>query len=366
MIKTCARKNAYAQGPGGHGCVFLLRQDAAFWAADRIAPLIMKFNTAKAIEFLLARGSIPVLFWLKKDILSVPVDRESKNMRKFAARVRILETQKPDGSWWERRSDTPIYWERTLYRVDTLRNLYRLYDYGCTIKEEGVERAIDFLFSLQSKEGDFRGTVLNLYTPTFHALTLELLCLYGLDKDRRVQKGFRWILDNRQKDGGWALYHPNLTPGAKSSAIAWPNPKGQPFKPRKSQPFSHHVTGMVLRAFAESPTWRNSKEAWEAGEKLLNCFFCDEVYGDRTFPSDWEKICYPFWNTDILGSLDSLSKIGFSPENETIQKGLIWLAKKQSTQGFWECGNKKATLEDHLWVTLAVLKTLKRFGLLRT
>ena len=327
----------------------------------------MKINTSKSVEYLLARGSLPILFWLKKDILSVPVERESKNMRKYAARVRILETQKPDGSWWEKRSDTPIYWERTLYRVDTLRNLYRLYDYGCTVKEEGVQRSLDFLFLLQSKEGDFRGTVLNVYTPTFHALTLELLCLFGLDGDRRVQKGFRWILNNKQSDGGWALYHPRpaQTPG-KTAAPAWASPRGKPFKPRKSQPFSHHVTGMVLRAFAESPTWRGSKEARGAGEKLLSCFFCDEVYEDRTYPSDWEKICYPFWNTDILASLDSLSKVGFSPENETIQRGLSWLQKRQNSQGFWECGNKKATLEDHLWVTLAVLRVLKRFGLLRS
>jgi hypothetical protein len=327
----------------------------------------MKINSSKSVEYLLARGSLPILFWLKKDILEVPVDREVKNMRKFAARVRILETQKPDGSWWERRSDTPLHWERTLYRVDTLRNLYRLYDYGCTIKEGGVQRAVDFLLSLQSKEGDFRGTVMNIYTPTFHSLTLEMLCRYGLDKDRRVQKGFRWILANRQNDGGWALYHPRPSPaGAPSANPARSNPRGRPFKPRRSQPFSHHVTGMVLRAFAESSTWRLSKEARQAGEKLLSCFFCDEVYEDKTFSSDWENLCYPFWNTDILGSLDSLSKVGFSAEHETIQKGLEWLRKRQNIQGFWECGNKKGTQEDNLWVTLAALRVLKRFGLFRT
>jgi hypothetical protein len=174
-------------------------------------------------------------------------------------------------------------------------------------------------------------------------------------------------LANRQNDGGWALYHPRPSQTAgRTAASGWSNPRGQPFKPRKSQPFSHHVTGMVLRAFAESPTWKGSKEAWQAGEKLLRCFFCDEVLEDRTFPSDWENICYPFWNTDILGSLDSLSKVGFSAENETIQRGLAWLVKRQNSQGFWECGTKKATLEDHLWVTLAVLRALKRFELFCT
>jgi hypothetical protein len=326
---------------------------------------MMRFNTSKAIEFLLARGHLPVLYWLKRDILDVPVDRESKNMRKFAARIRILETQKPDGSWWEKRSHTPIQWERTLYRVETLRNLNRLYDYGCSIRDEGVQKAVNFLFTVQSKEGDFRGTVLNEHTPTFHALALEILCRYGLDRDRRVQKGFRWIMANRQKDGGWAIFvQPPSQNSSRYSSHNRSNLKGQPFKPRRSQPFSHHVTGIVLRALAESATWKKSREAWLAGEKLLSCFFCDEVYGDRTYPSDWEKICYPFWNTDILGSLDSLSKVGFGTENTAIQRGLEWLLKKQNSQGFWECGNKKAALEDHLWVTLAVLRVLKRFDLL--
>lgn len=326
----------------------------------------MQMNASKSIEFLLARGSLPVLYWLKKDILEVPVDREVKNLRKFATRVRILETQKTDGSWWDKRSDTPVQWEKTLYRVDTLRNLYRLYDYGCSIKEEGVQKAFDFLFSLQAKEGDFRGTVLNEHTPTFHALTLEILCRYGLDKDRRVQKGFRWLMENRQKDGGWGLFsRPAAGNPSKESSSGRANPRGVPFKPPRTQPFSHHVTGMVIRALAESPTWRKSHEARRAGEMVLSCFFQNEVCGDRTIPSDWEKICYPFWNTDILSSLDSLSKIGFSPDDQMIQKGLEWLASRQNGLGFWESGHKKASFEDHLWVTLAVLRVFRRFGLLK-
>ena len=327
----------------------------------------MKVNTGKSIEFLLARGNLPILYWLKRDILDVPIDRESRNLRKFATRVRILETQKPDGCWWDKRSDTPIQWEKTLYRMDTLRNLFRLYDYGCTTREEEIQKGLGFLFSLQSKEGDFRGTVLNEHTPTFHALVLEILCRYGLDKDRRVHKGFRWILQNRQRDGGWAHFNCSSANGnARSAAHPRSQARSFPYKPRKSQSFSHHVTGMVLRAFAESPTWKKSPEARQAGKMLLSCFFQEEVVGDHICPSDWDKICYPFWNTHILSCLDSLSKLGFNAEDETIQKGLERLLKKQNVNGFWECGNKKATMEDHLWVTLAVLRVLKRFEMLRS
>jgi hypothetical protein len=327
----------------------------------------MRFNTAKTVEFLLSRGSLPLLFWLKKDILDVPVDRESKNLRKYSSRVRILETQQPDGSWWDKRSDTPLHWERTLYRVDTLRNLYRLFDYGCTLRDEEIVKSVDFLLSLQTKEGDFRGTVLNEYTPTFHALVLEILCRYGMDKDKRVQKGFRWLLENRQKDGGWALFRRQPTNGSQGAApLPLVGAKAQPYKPSRTQHFSHHVTGMILRALAESPTWRKTKDAKRAGGLLLGCFFCDEIQGDKTFPSDWEQFCYPLWNTDILACLDALSKLGFSPEDPTIDKGLSWILAKQNAQGFWECGNGKAALEDHLWITLAVLRVLKRFDLLKT
>lgn len=325
----------------------------------------MKLNTGKSVEFLLARGSLPILFWLKKDILEVPFDREAKNLRKLAARVRILETQQPDGSWWEKRSDTPLHWERTLYRMDTLRNLFRLYDYGCTLKDEGIQKAVDFLFSLQSKEGDFRGTVLNEYTPTFHALVLEILCRYGLDDDRRVQKGFRWALSNRQRDGGWALFNQGQGPMPADVSGLERQMKKRPFKPPRSRPFSYHVTGMMVRALAESPTWRTSKEARTAAELVAGSFFQDEVCEGRTYPSDWETICYPFWNTDILSSLDALSRIGLGLDLDMIQKGVNWLIRKQNSHGFWECGNKKATLEDHLWVTLAALRVLKRFGLFK-
>jgi hypothetical protein len=210
--------------------------------------------------------------------------------------------------------------------------------------------------------------VLNEYTPTFHALVLEILCRYGMDKDKHVQKGFRWLLENRQKDGGWALYRRQPTNGNQGgAAIPLVGAKSaQPYKPSRTQHFSHHVTGMILRALAESPTWRKTREAKQVGGMLLGCFFCDEVYGDKTFPSDWEQICYPLWNTDILASLDALSKLGFNPEDPTIDRGLSWILGKQNPQGFWECGSGKAALEDHLWVTLAVLRVLKRFDLLRT
>ena len=324
----------------------------------------MQANTNKAIEFLLARGNLPILYWLKKDILEVPVDREHKNLQKFAARIRIIKSQRPNGGWCRRRYEGDPRWEKTYFIVETLRNVLKLRNFGCSYEDEELKKAIKFMFSTQTKTGDFRGAYLNEFAPTYHALTLETLCLYGLDKDERTQKGFRWIIKNRQNDGGWVIPYRTIDQEELKSRYNFEaQSKLEPIKPDKSQPFSHLVTGMVLRALAASPTWRKSKEAWKAGELLLSRFFQEDKYDDRWLPSYWEEITYPFWATDILSSLDSLSTIGFPADNEKIQVALDWLISKQAKQGYWEAGNKKTTLEDHLWVTFAVLRVLKKFGL---
>ncbi len=160
----------------------------------------MKVNPNKAIEFLLARGNLPILYWLKKDVLEVPVDREFRNLQKFASRIMILKSQRPNGGWGKKKYEGHPRWEKTYYIVDTLKNMFKLYNYGCILGVEGIQKAVKFLFSTQSKAGDFRGAYLNEYAPTYHALTLEVLCLYGLDKNERTQKGFLWIMKNRQED----------------------------------------------------------------------------------------------------------------------------------------------------------------------
>lgn len=324
----------------------------------------MQANTNKAIEFLLARGNLPILYWLKKDILEVPVDRERKNLQKFAARIRIIKSQRPNGGWCRRKYEGDPRWEKTYFIVETLRNVLKLHNFGCSYEDEELKKAVKFMFSTQTKTGDFRGAYLNEFAPTYHALTLETLCLYGMDKDERTQKGFRWIIKNRQNDGGWVIPYRTIDQEELKSRYNFEaQSKLEPIKPDKSQPFSHLVTGMVLRALAASPTWRKSKEAWKAGKLLLSRFFKEDKYDDRWLPSYWEEITYPFWATDILSSLDSLSTIGFPADNEKIQGALNWLISKQAKQGYWEAGNKKTTLEDHLWVTFAVLRVLKKFGL---
>jgi hypothetical protein len=319
----------------------------------------------KAIEFLLSRGNLPILYWLKKDILEVPVDREFKNLCNFGARLRILSGQREDGSWPKDRVKAPCLENRPEFLIETLKNAYKLYDYGCRLDNDQVQSSIHYLFSSQTAEGDFRATAFNEYSPGFHALTLEILCRYGLERDVRIQKGFGWILKNRQKDGGWAI--PCRTISKDQVEQRYQRPSGnkkRPFKPDRSKPFSHLITGTVLRALAESTTWRGSKECHKAGELVLSRFFQEDRYQDRRSASHWEELTYPFWTTNILSSLDSFSKIGFPAAQPRISQSLEWLLSKQDHRGYWESDATKATLEDHLWMTFAVLRVFRRFEIL--
>ncbi len=325
----------------------------------------LKKRANKAIEFLLARGNLPILYWMKKDILEVPIDREYKNLQKYASRIRILNNQRPNGGWCRKKYEGHPRWEKTYYVIETIQNAFKLYNYGCTSELEEIRKVIQFFFSTQTREGDFRGAYLNEYAPTYHALILELLCLFELHDDPRVQKGYRWLFRQKQDEGGWVI--PYRTIGKedlKNRYTFEAQLKLSPVKPDKSKPFSHLVTGMALRALAASPVWREHRETKKAGELLTSRFFMADEYEDRQYPECWEDISYPFWATDILSSLDSLSRIGFSPENEKIQSALEWLMRRQTSHGYWLAGSKKATLEDHIWVTLSVLRVIKNFDLL--
>lgn len=325
----------------------------------------MNFDLNKAIEFLLARGNLPILYWLKKDILEVPVDREYKNLKKFAARIRILKRQKPDGGWHHKIFNGPPQWKKTYHIVITLRNILELYKYGCNQEDEEIQKAAQFLFSTQSQEGYFWNGYIQEYMPTYHAITLEILCMFGWDQDPRTQKGFEWLLNYRQNDGGWAIPYRTLNQNTLHNHFNCEEKERElPLKPDRSKPSSPLVTGIVLRALAASNSWRNRKETKEAGKLLMDCFFQPDEYEERHSVSYWQDITYPFWGTDILSSMDSLSKIGFGLENEEIQRGLDWLSQRQKKDGYWEAQNKKSTLEDHLWVTLAILRVIKRFGLI--
>ena len=133
-------------------------------------------------------------------------------------------------------------------------------------------------------------------------------------------------------------------------------------QPDRSKPFSHLVTGVVLRAFAAHPDYRKSSAATAAGELLIQRFFKADSYIDRKAPDFWGRVSFPFWFTDIVSSLDSLSTLGFMATDSRIRDALDWLASRLVEGGSFSLKLlRDADRYLTFWICLAVCRVFKRF-----
>ncbi len=233
---------------------------------------------------------------------------------------RILVRQQKNGSWKYPNAKLDLRSQEHYDQIETFRILGILVEqYGFTCEHEALKNAAEFLFKFQTEEGDIRGIFANQYTPYYTAAMMELLIKAGCDRDTRIEAGLHWLLKMRQNDGGWAIPARTIR-GSNALTLTEAMKKHEPIKPDRSQPFSHMVTGMVLRAFAAHPEHQKDIEAEHAGQLLKSRFFEPDKYPDRKASSFWTSFSYPFWFTDLLSSLDSLSHLGFSSEDTDIQK----------------------------------------------
>jgi hypothetical protein len=137
------------------------------------------------------------------------------------------------------------------------------------------------------------------------------------------------------EDGGWTI--PLLTHKLDRATIyRLTSEYTEPLEPDRSKPFSHNWTGMVLRAFAAHPRWRHSEAAWTAGRLLKSRFFQPDSYTSYRSAGYWLRFVFPFWWSNLLTSLDSLSRIGFTREDQQIQCGLQWFIEHQQDSGLWK------------------------------
>ena len=273
--------------------------------------------------------------------------------------LRLLRKQQMDGSWRypDPRAERSSVQNYSL--LETFRNLGILVEkYGMNKDHPAVQRAAEYLFSCQTGEGDFRGILGNQYMPYYMGAIMELLIKAGYGDHPGIERGFGWLLSVRQEDGGWNI--PMRTAGLIYSVRVLESP---PVPTDRTKRFSHLITGMVLRAFAAHPRYRCEREALHAAKLLKGRFFKRDSIPDRGDPSHWTKFSYPFWFTDLLTSLDSLSRMGFPAEDENIKKGLDWFVKSQKDDGSWELTMLRGVGDKDLkyWVTLAICRVFKRF-----
>ena len=309
------------------------------------------------IQGLLSSKNDALVYFVRRDFLGEEAAPVERLWRLHAPRV-IVARQETNGSWRYHGGRENIRAQEDYNQLETYRILRELIEkYGLNRDHPSIERAAEFLFSHQTEEGDFRGIAGNQYLPYYSGGIMELLVKAGYEKDPRIDKGFRWLMSIRQSDGGWAF--PMRTRGYKLGPEMF---QAATVQPDRSKPFSHLVTGMVLRAFSAHPTFRKSEEARAAGDLLSSRFFLPDKYPDRRAASFWTSFSFPFWFTDLLSSLDSLSTIGIGTENPNVRRALDWLVGKQARNGLWALSLRIMNREEERdgWISLAVCRVLKR------
>jgi len=299
----------------------------------------------------------PVILFTQRYLLNDAVSIEE--LWQSPESARIIRRQKTNGSWLYPGGKEEIRTQENYNQLETYRNLGILIEiFGFNKKHPAIQKAADYLFTFQTQEGDFRGIYGNQYSPNYTAGIIELLIKAGYEDDARIQSSLEWLLSIRQNDGGWAI--PFRTQKHKLDAMA---SDSTTIEPDISRPFSHMVTGVVLRAFAVHQTYRQSQEIRQAGELLLSNLFKRDNYLDRATPDYWLRFTFPFWFTDLISALDSLSLIGFTESDPRIFEALQWFVLNQQQTGIWELKITKGQNRDilQLWLALSICRIFKRF-----
>lgn len=309
------------------------------------------------IHPLLAAGDRAIEYFTRKDLLGQATSLV-QTLWNLAEAQRIVRKQQPDGSWRYPGGNHAIRSATNYNQLETYRNLGYLVElYGFDWTAPVIKKAADFILGFQTDAGDIRGILGNQYTPYYTAGFLELLIKAGYAEDTRIEKAFTWLSGIRQHDGGWAIplrtHHKKLDIIARDAAT---------LEPDRSQPSSHLVTGVVLRAYAAHPVYRQNLEARVAGQILLSRFFQRDVYPDRASRDFWLRFTFPFWFTDLISALDSLATLGFPRDEPPMDAALQWFMSQQQPDGLWRLKTLKnqSRMSTDLWITLAICRIFKQ------
>jgi len=315
----------------------------------------------------LLSSGIPALeYFARRDLAGEPVGPVSC-LWELPGALKILKKQQPGGSWL--RSGENKHPAVNPHLIETWRWLRILVDqYGFDRAHPRIGLAVEYLFSCQNPAGDFRGILANQYATYYMGAILATLIQVGYAQDPRTEKGLHWLLSMRQDDGGWTI--PLLTHRfSRKEQYRLTTELAGPVEPDRSKPFSHHWTGMVLRAFAVHPRGAELPGIRRAAGLLVSRFFQPDAYASYHSPAYWVRFEYPFWWNNLVAALDTVSRLGFTWEDGQVQAALSWLASHQEPSGLWrvtyakeiEPGSARSR-EMKYWVSLAVCRVFKRLA----
>lgn len=305
----------------------------------------------EAIKTLLGTGNEALIAFTRRCLLGEEVDIEE--LWTLSRVKRILKNQQSNGSWIYPNKKAALRSTTNYNQYQTYKTVAELVEfYGLSKKHDAIRNAAGYLFSFQTKEGEFRGMYGNQYSPNYSASITEFLIKAGYD-GIRIEKSLNWLLRMRQDDGGWAV--PLRTRNKGLEALS----EKETIEPDKTKSFSHLITGIVLRPFSLMIAYR--RKVRDAGLRLAGRVFTRDKYSDRMGVEYWTKFTFPYHWTDILSTIDTLTLLGII-DHPKINEIMHWFEKQKQDNGIYDVSVMAgAKYKDvNYWITLQYLTVLKR------
>ncbi len=310
----------------------------------------------------LLAGDNPALrYFVKRDLIEESVG-SIQSLWDLPEPKKILSKQLLNGAWPDKSAKRHINSPTNYELLETFRNLRVLVQmYGFDKSHLQIQYAANYIFSIQSDEGDFRGIYGNQYCSNYCAAILEMLVRAGYHDESQIQKAFRWFLDTQMHDGGWVL--PMQTAHIKMPETEEIMRQPTISIPKKSTISAHSITGIVIRAFGQHPTYCHHLAAQNAASFLMQRFFKPDKYSSRQSASYWTKYTFPYWWADLVGVLDALSLMDILNNTPGIVRAFNYYKQQQRPDGTWRFSKlaTKKISEVDLWLAFTLCRIFKRF-----
>jgi len=315
---------------------------------------------------LLLADPSPCLRWfVLRDLLGRgprdPEVRELDGLRQADPLVAdVVALQRMDGSW----AGNGINAAGSLDRSQaTSLALARLGFLGLGPDHPSVRLGAEYLFSRQRRDGawtlsrrrceaedDFEGGY--AMVPLQTALPLRGLAMCGFATDKRCERAFEWLLDQRLDDGAWPT---GIAAGNYGRVAGYRKLAHSRWGCRSN------TTG-ALSCLALHPERANSPEARRALDLLLGRDTHDRfalgheaarligIEPARGFLTYYARF-------DAAQILDLCGRIGATLEDERVADLVAFVREQQGEYGLWEYSSKPQASR---WVTLDLLRSLSR------
>ncbi len=246
------------------------------------------------------------------------LDRRSDDPDALRARSRIsrvgwaadlLREQGPEGFWERRRPRNVSEYVDFLYFPPYLSTNWRalvLAELGLDSTSPRIRKIAELLFEFKLRTS----SPFNFYYEEMCIAgnCARMLTQFGYGDDPRVQRLYRWLIEDQREDGGW-----NCSAGTPGTLDVWEPLAAFAVVPRRSRPAS------MDRAIERGAEFYLQRGLFREGKRY----------------EPWFRFHYPnHYLYDVLVGLDVLTQLGYGGDRR-LRPALDLLLKKRQRDGKW-------------------------------